>query len=480
MVRRFIRHFIFRYSRDENSHRFRLRPFYGCLLIFICVSGCATTSKVSRQDTLGEQKDAEPGLPKTAIPEIVSSPQSQKPPADKIPERKPRQDQTSFSLSDVLEIAFENNPTFAEFAANREFARSAVLEAIAWHNPELNTGLRYVSGNGNDVEYELGLNQPFELPVKRRTRRQAAEAIEEVTRREEGSFQVLLRAEVIKAHSTVVYRQETISLTTQNFELAGEIVKIVEGKVDAGSARPIDVTRAKVEMLKANKEIQSAQRLLNVARTVLNALTGRRLPSDFKLTDALPTLFEPIETEAIHVKAQAEHPELQRLHALKEQKRLELEREQVSWYPNFTPGIGFEQEEDAENYIISFGLEIPLWNKNKGGIARARAELSQIDAQIFRASQEVIRDVETATEGYSGALEQIHAFDELRSAAAEALKSETFLYDQGEVDFISLLDVRRTAQETESEYLAALYEARLFQIEIEQTIGLTGADQSSR
>ena len=466
-----------------NTHtqdcRFSINPLPGNYLRHIALSaliifftGCATTTSITRSDTNDLEEfslsDNE------ALSAIFSSTPTKS--AIDISEHPETEAITApLTLDQVLAIAFENNPTFAEFAANRELARSEVLDAMAWQNPEFDSGLRYVNGDSDDVEYELGLSQTFELPSKRRARREAAEAMELVIKREEASFRALLRAEVTKAYRTVTYREAKIALETQNMELAEEIVTIVQRQVEAGGGRPIEVTRAKVEVLKTKKQIRIEQRLRHVSRKVLNSLCGQGLPQKFELTDSLPAQFEPANTKQVLAQAQVRHPELRRLLALQQKKELELNREQVAWYPNFSPGVGFEQEEDADNYSVSFGLEIPLWNKNQGGIAKAKAELQQIDATIQRINQDIVRDVEVALEVYAGALEQIRAFEELRSAAADTLKTETFLYEQGEVDFITLLDARRTVQETDSEYLAALRDAHLSRTELEQIIGITGA-----
>jgi cobalt-zinc-cadmium efflux system outer membrane protein len=380
-------------------------------------------------------------------------------------------------LKAVLEVALRFNPSFVEFTAHRDRARAAVMEALAWRNPEVDAGLKYVSGNGDDVEYTFTVRQSLEAPIKRRTRREAAAAGEAVVEQEENSFKVILRAEVARAYWTVKYRDETIILANKNYALAEEIVAIVKKRVAAGSGRPIDITRAEVEMFKAKKQIQSEQRLLNMARTTLNAWCGRGLPNDFELVDDLPTHFTPIDADLILAQAQQHHPELQRLSALRKQKELELDRERVAWYPDFSPGIGFDRETDADRFVVSIGVDIPLWNKNKSGIARAQADLHQVEAHILQTNQTIIRDVEMVTEMHAGALEQLVAFEQFRVATAEALKTETFLYDQGEVDFISLLDVRRTAQDTESQYLATLYDAKLALLEIEKTIGKTGDEK---
>ena len=62
----------------------------------------------------------------------------------------------------------------------------------------------------------------------------------------------------------------------------------------------------------------------------------------------------------------------------------------------------------------------------------------------------------------------------LRAAAAESLRLESFRYEEGEVDFLQLLDARRTARQTESEYLQALYNAQIAHAEVERAMGNEG------
>ena len=153
---------------------------------------------------------------------------------------------------------------------------------------------------------------------------------------------------------------------------------------------------------------------------------------------------------------------LRRLDAVLKQKELVIEREQKAWQPNVRLGV-------------PLGLEVPLRNRNQGGIAAAQAELQEVQAEQTRIQQEVERDVETGVQAYEGAREQRAAFEGgLRAAAAESLHIETTMYEEGEVDLLQLLDVRRTARQTEAEYLQALYDAQVARIELERAIGVGG------
>ena len=356
------------------------------------------------------------------------------------------------TLAQVQQLAIEKNPSFAEYAARRETANAEVVQALAYPNP--------------DIELDLGflpsLFLPIEPPARRHTRAAAAEAARPVVDRAEDQFRAALSADVAKAFCTVLYAERAVALAKEALHTEQEIEQVVGRRVDGGEAPEIDRIRAQVETLKASRAVQAQQRQNATARVILNTLCGRALPSCFALVDHLEQALAAADLEQGREIALAQHPALRRLDAVLKQKELALQREQKSWQPNIRVGI-------------PAGMEIPLLNRNKGGIAAAQAELEEVQAERTRIRQEVERDVETGVQTYEGAREQRAAFEcGLRAAAAESLHIETTMYEEGEVDLLQLLDVRRTARQTEAEYLQALYDAQVARIELERAIGVGG------
>lgn len=358
----------------------------------------------------------------------------------------------ALTLDEIQSIAREKNPTFAEYAASREAAKAEVLQALAYPNPDIET----------DLELVLSIFQPIELPGKRKARREAAEASLPVVERDEDLFRAKLTAETAKAYAAILFYERALTLARESLKTEQEIEAIVARRVDAGETAEIDRIKAQVETLKASRAVQAQQRLCNSARAVLNALCGQGLPPVYTLEDTLEApLARADMTEARKI-AMEQHPALQRLDALVRQKGLVIRREETAWYPDLRLGV-------------PVGMELPLANRNEGGIAMANADLQKIQAELTRTTQEIQRDLETGAQAYEGALEQLAVFQNgLRAAAAEALSIETFLYQEGEADLLQLLDARRTARQTETEYLQALYDARIARIELEQAIGIGG------
>lgn len=420
---------------------------YICLCAALLLCGCATLRPVEVQSA------AVPDPPALSSAEVTDHVFAAPPePPAELAEAAPVPESVPLTLAQVQALAREKNPTFAEYAASREAAKAEVLQALAYPNPDVEI----------DLEFALTIFQPVEFPGKRKARREAAEASLPVVAHDEEVFRAGLTAETAKAYYAILYYERALKLSRESLKTEQEIEQIVGRRVEAGETAEMDRIKAQVETLKASRMVQAQQRQCNSARAVLNALCGRGLPPVYTLEDTLEVPLAGANMQEARRIAMEQHPALRRLDAVLRQKGLVIRREQTAWYPDLRIGV-------------PVGMELPLANQNQGGIALAKAELQKIEAEVARVQQEIQRDLETGAQAYEGVLEQVTVFQNgLRAAAAEALSIVTFMYEEGEVDLLQLLDARRTARQTETEYLQALYDARIARIELEQAIGIGG------
>jgi cobalt-zinc-cadmium efflux system outer membrane protein len=382
------------------------------------------------------------------------------------------------SAEQALAIAYQRNPTFEEYAANLDAARAEVIQATAYPNPSLDAdaGMAVSRADGKGAaEYGIRLSQPIELPAKRKARRAAAEASKGVVESEREAFRAQLRAEVLKAYYAALFHQRAAAVAEETARIAREIEAIVRKRMVAGEAAGVDRLKAEVELRQAARAVELQQRKRAAYRSVLNALCGRALPPEYILAGTLRRDLGPADLEQAEAIALARHPSVARLNEELNRQRLVLVREQKEWYPDLVPSLGFSREIDTTKAGGSLGFELPLWNRNQGGIAAAQAELRRLEAELERTRLEVLRDVEVEYQNYESAREQLAALEKgLRSTAAESLKIETFRYNLGESGLLDLLDARRTAQVTEAEYVQALYDLNVARAELERAIGLGG------
>lgn len=422
-------------------NRTRPKRLAACAALLI-LAGCAT---VPSGQAPPDAAPPPPALPRADIITRVF-------PGESPPKTARDPGGATLTPAQIQQLALEKNPSFAEYAARRAAANAELLQALAYPNPDIELDLGFVPS----------LFLPIEPPAKRRTRAAAAAAATPVVDRAEEQFRATLTADAAKACCTVLHAERAAVLAREALRTEQEIEQVVARRVDAGEAPEIDRIRAQVETLKASRTVQAQQRQAATARVILNTLCGRALPPDFALVDGLDQVIAGADPEQARAIALEQHPALRRLEAVLKQKELAIQREQKAWQPDVRVGI-------------PVGMELPLRDRNKGGVAAAQAELQEVLAERSRIRQEVERDVETGVQTYEGAREQRAAFEGgLRAAAAESLRIETTMYEEGEVDLLQLLDVRRTARQTEAEYLQALYDAQVARIELERAIGVGG------
>jgi cobalt-zinc-cadmium efflux system outer membrane protein len=373
-----------------------------------------------------------------------------------------------YSLREVMQIAAKANPNWATFAANHAAAHAELIKALAFPNPELEVELGRATSLEKDESgrkptrstYDLGLSQPIELPGKRAAREAEAMAGFAVATGEAFEFNSALRAEVIEAYYTVQYHAALGRLWQTLLDVTEQLQSIASKRVQLGEAGRIEALNARVEKLKAKRERDAALRRKLGAMASLNALAGGRLGRDFALSDSLPRLPQPAKLSDLLQSALACHPRLIRLKAELEQKYASIDRQRTEWWPDVKLGVHKSREFDSKGVAATVGIEIPLWNRNQGGVAAAEAAAQKTYAQIMIACNEIHRDVEVAYQNLEIAREQIASYEDgLKSASEEAVELAYLQYREGATGYLDVLTARRLLQETEQGYIQARFDA---------------------
>src|SRR3972149_2916905 len=94
-------------------------------------------------------------------------------------------------------------------------------------------------------------------------------------------FGLKLRAEATKAFFSLLKDKKILETTRDNSKIAGELLKTVDLKVRAGEAPEFELIKAKVEALRADKELKKAGNAIAVSKAVLNGLLGNAIKGDF-------------------------------------------------------------------------------------------------------------------------------------------------------------------------------------------------------
>lgn len=378
----------------------------------------------------------------------------------------------SFTLSEVLRLLKEHNPSLSGARARQESAEAAMTTARAYPNPELELGGGTSTGIGqgalNGDNELLYLSQPLDLPFVREARAKVAEA--GIVSAEQASIALwlIVRAKTEQAFYEILRRQQELAISQEIEALLVQVLDKVRLKVQVGESARYEEVKAEAELSNAVKLRSNAEVLIEDAKSALRALFSGVLPASFEISGVLP---EPPPTlpNLAQMREQVldRQPLLQKQRAEVDKARARLTLEQQLRYPQPTLKAGVERDPGLEQWRVGLVVPLPLWNQRQGPIAEAQAELNNIAAELAQLELTTLRELENAYNRYMIVDRQVKLFESsLLQQAEKALQVAESAYRLGERGILDYFDAQRTYRSVRSDYLNARFERQGALIEL--------------
>lgn len=150
--------------------------------------------------------------------------------------------------------------------------------------------------------------------------------------------------------------------------------------------------------------------------------------------------------------------------ATREQAAQELVAEKLRPIPDVTLGLGVRRFEDNGEHALVAGLSVPLplFDRNRHGIAAAAARLEQARSSERNAQLSTRAALAQATQELDLRRNEARALrDELLPAAQQAFEAVDFGYRAGKFALLDLLDAQRQLSEVQTRLLSAQVECHV-------------------
>jgi outer membrane protein, heavy metal efflux system len=288
----------------------------------------------------------------------------------------------ALKLEEIERMATERNPAVARAEANVAMAEGRRRQAGAYPNPVVGLNADEVN-NGPTIRYgEWGgfASQQIVTAGKRGLDRgiagQDAAAAKAESRAE--------RQRVINAARTLFYQaladQRLIDVRTEMAAIARNTVKISRELANVGQADQPDILNTEVEEQRTELGLQLARNAQTRTWRQLSALVDRPLvaqPLEGDL-DAIPKL----DIEATLAALEKQSPDLEQASAAVARAQLSVKRAEVARIPDIEvrSGLRYNRELLELNRrpvgletFLDVGVRIPLFDRNRGNIAAAKA-----------------------------------------------------------------------------------------------------------
>ena len=390
------------------------------------------------------------------------------------------------SAQGLLDFARGRNPELAAMRQEADAATERAASAGALADPILRVELFNINNYGNDAspsllpskvgETEYRLMQPLPGWGKRDLRRDVAAAgVAEADARSAASW-VELAARIKIAYAEYYRTVGDERLAREVLDLMARLEQIAQARYAGGLVAQQDAIRAQLEQTAMRSELIALDNEKRQLQARLNGLLARDWAAplaDPRALRPLPALASADATQLAE-RTRARNPQL-----LAEQARVTgaQKSRDLTWsnrYPDWLVGV---QSTQVGSRLTSYGLMLELnlplqLDARRAQEREAEAMVGAARSRAEAAANQLLGELAGHLAAFAGARRtEALVESQLLPQAELSLRSALAAYENGKVDFATLLDAQRQIRKARSDRLKAQVEAQVRLAEVERIVG---------
>lgn len=374
----------------------------------------------------------------------------------------------SITLDQAIQMALEHNHTLQAARTTILQSQSEEVTANLRPNPTLMTDAQFIpvfqpgqfSGDylDNTAQFDLGISYLFERGKKRQHRLQVARDVTAQTRSLVADSERTLTFATASQFVNVLLAESALQLAQEDLKNFQNTVNISETRYKAGDISEDDYLKIKLQLLQFQTDVSQAQVAKAQGLSDLRQLLGyESVPADYDVAGKLE--FQPLKLnlEDLEAKALQSRPDLRAAQqGVKAANSQYLLQKAIS-KRDITGQINYTHVSDLNTASLFGSVEIPLFDRNQGEIARAHYAVTQAQEQEKAAENQTLTDVRDAYEGFKSndQILGLYRSGYLQEAQEDRDISE-YAYRRGAASLLDFLDAERSYRATQLAYRQAL------------------------
>ena len=387
------------------------------------------------------------------------------------------------TLEQAIQFALQHNHALE--AARSTIRQNQALEITAnlRPNPTLSWDTQFLplfnlnqfnwSYINNSAQFDLGVGYTFERGQKRQHRLQAAQDQTTVSRSQVTDNQRTLTFNVAQQFVAVLLAQSMIDLAQQDLASFQQTVDLSDAQARAGAISEGDAIKIKLQLLQFQTDVSSANLAKVQALAALRQLVGfESVPQDYDVDGTLD--YRPVhgDLEALKMLAIDSRPDLQAarqsIAAARSQESLAV----ANGKRDLDVSFNYSHVADINSGAFFFNMQIPLFDRNQGEIARTQAAITQSQELAAEANEQVLSDVVNAYEG-------VHTNDQIIGLYRSGYLDQTtqsrdislYAYQRGAASLLDFLDAERSYRANQLAYRQALANYMMTLEQLREAVG---------
>jgi cobalt-zinc-cadmium efflux system outer membrane protein len=240
-----------------------------------------------------------------------------------------------------------------------------------------------------------------------------------------------------------------------------------------GYIAEVDLIRIRLQVVDFQSQVIQAVQEANAARADLRLLLRLSPATKVELTTELEYHRVDPDIAALRLLAIDTRPDIRVKRLVQSQRTADLKLAKAYRYPDVTAGGGYAFQgptgpDNQQQFGLSLGVPVPLFNRNQGGIAQAEVGVQVAEAEFQKTLNQVENQVDLAYRNLLQSRQLVEAYqagvlDDARSVFTIVERA----YERGGATILDLLDAARTSRLIQQNYIETLfnYQRNVFLLE---------------
>ncbi len=389
------------------------------------------------------------------------------------------------SVESLLSVAKANNPEYTSMRYEAQAAAERVTPAGALMDPKFRIEWMDITRMGEQNPTLLPANvgstrytlmQDIPWFGKRDLKKGIAEQDAQASQGKALGTWSELAARVKTAQAQRIYLRGNEKLTQEILDLMTRLEQVVQSRYAGGLAMQQDVIRSQVEQTNMRSELVMLQSESRQVDARLNNLLARPAAAPLEAPENLRPLPTPAELDSavLEQRVRNHNPQL-----FVEQARIQSAEKSrdltyKSRYPDFTFSVTPTQtDRSVKEWSLMLEVNIPFQQASRRAMEReAEAMLEAARARKQAAANQVLAELAQHLAAIEAARRtEALAMGSLLPQAQLTFSSALASYENGKLDFATLLDAQRQIRQARQSQIKAQLEAQMRLAEIEKLLG---------
>ncbi len=406
------------------------------------------------------------------------------PPTPELPQRPPGPPPAAHvTLDRAIELALQHNHTLlaarTTIDQNRAQETTANLRpnpVIAWDAqflPIFNPGSFSADYINQSAQFDIGLSYLIERGKKRQHRLEAARDQTAVTVATVADNERTLTANVAQQFVAAQLAKANLELAQMDLDSFQQSVQIGEAQYQAGSIGEGDLLKLKLQLLQFQMDLSAAQLSKVQALADLRQFVGfDSVPENYDVDGDL--LYQPVKLgeDDLKLLALRTRPDYRATMLGVTAAQSQLSLAQSNGKKDLDIAVNYDHVAALSEASTFFNIQLPIFDRNQGEIARTRFAVTQAQETQAAASEGVVSDVVNAYENVRTTDEIVNLYlAGYRKEAADSRDITQYAYQRGAASLLDFLDAERSYRATELGYRQALASYMLALEQLRQAVG---------